>query len=61
MLNQPTPARPDNSAWAVDALKHITLRQLREWQALADRWVVIPKPDEQAWEDTELDVRRISL
>lgn len=41
---------------------HITLRQLRAWDEEAARQrVVQPKADEDAWEGTEIDVRRTVL
>ena len=39
----------------------LTVRQLREWEARAARCVICPKPDEESWEDTEIDVRRSVL
>lgn len=39
----------------------LTLQQLREWEAKGAMQFIVPKRDAQAWEDTEIDVRKTSL
>lgn len=43
------------------AFLSITLQQLRVWEEKARRQVIVPKADAEAWEETEIDVRRTSL
>ena len=51
----------DVSQIGADILR-VTLRQLRAWDEAAARdRVVQPKADEEAWEGTEIDVRRTVL
>lgn len=53
---------PEVSPWASTTMLEITLSQLREWETQAARHlIIVPKADEQAWEDTEIDVRRTAL
>lgn len=62
MLNpQVTPAAADDLRWASAEILSLTVRQLRTWEAEAARYCVIVPADEQAWEGTELDVRRTVL
>jgi hypothetical protein len=56
-----TPA-PDDLRWASAAMLRITIGELREWEAVAARQrAALPIADEQAWEGTEIDVRRTVL
>lgn len=61
-MNTPSqPQPPEGAPYASPAVLGLTVRQLREWEARAARCVVCPKPDEESWEDTEIDVRRSVL
>jgi hypothetical protein len=61
-MTTPTPPQPaEGTPYASPAVLGLSLRQLRDWEARASRRVVCPKPDHQAWEDTEIDVRRVVL
>ena len=52
-------AAPTDTGWAAADLLSITLRQLRVWDEEAARHrVTQPRADEDAWEGTEIDVRR---
>lgn len=51
--------KPDDTDWAAADVLRITLRQLRAWDEQAARQhATPPKADEEAWQDTEIDVRR---
>ncbi|RZJ07136.1 MAG: hypothetical protein EOP39_17195 [Rubrivivax sp.] len=39
----------------------VTTRQLSAFIGAWERAVIVPKPDEEAWEGTEIDVRRTVL
>lgn len=52
---------PDEHRWASPTLLRTTLSQLRQWEAEAARLIAAPKADEEAWEGTEIDVRRTML
>ncbi|MFG6489533.1 hypothetical protein ACG04R_22840 [Roseateles sp. BYS78W] len=55
-------AAPADTAWAAADILSITLRQLRAWDEEATRQrVTQPRADEDAWEGTEIDVRRTVL
>lgn len=57
-----TPPDRVDAGWAGTAILRITLGQLRAWdEEAARRDVVQPKADEEAWEGTEIDVRRTVL
>lgn len=57
-----TPAPAEGAPYASAAVLGLSLRDLRVWEALAARQLVLcPKPDDERWEDTELDVRRTVL
>lgn len=62
-MTSPTlPAPVECPPYASAAVLALSLRQLREWEALASRQLVVsPKPEAEAWEDTEIDVRRTVL
>lgn len=52
----------DDARWASVDILRITIGQLRAWEAEARRYRVVTLPDdEQAWEGTEIDVRRTVL
>jgi hypothetical protein len=52
-------ATPADTSWAAADILSITLRQLRAWDEEAARHrVTQPRADEDAWEGTEIDVRR---
>ena len=55
-----TPAA-DDLRFASAEVMRITLGQLRTWQVEAARQVILPQPEEDAWEGTELDARRTVL
>lgn len=56
-----SPAASD-MRWASADILRITLGQLRAWEAQASRHLVtVPKADDEAWEDTEIDARRTML
>ena len=55
-------ADPVDAGWGGVTLLRITLGQLRVWDEEAARnGVIQPKDDEEAWEGTEIDVRRTVL
>lgn len=58
---QATPPAPDDLRWASIEILSLTVRQLRAWEAEAARHCVVVPADEEAWEGTELDVRRTVL
>ncbi|KQW49539.1 MULTISPECIES: hypothetical protein [unclassified Roseateles] len=61
-MNSLSNAPTADDSWASAVLLSITLGQLREWQSEAARHVVtMPKADEEAWEGTEIDIRRTVL
>lgn len=61
-MNTPTPPlSPEGMPYANPAVLGLTVRQLRDWEARAARRVVCPKSDEEAWADTEIDIRRSVL
>lgn len=62
-MDTPTfPLPAENAPYASPAVLGLSLRQLREWEALATRQLVVcPKPEAEVWEDTEIDVRRTVL
>lgn len=51
---------PTDPSWSAADILSITLRQLRAWdeEAARHRVVTQPRADEDAWEGTEIDVRR---
>lgn len=51
----------DDVRFASAEVMRITLGQLRAWQMDAARHIAMPKPDEDAWEGTEIDVCRTVL
>ena len=52
----------DDAGWASAEILRITVGQLRAWEVETARHRVLqPPPDDQAWEGTELDVRRTVL
>jgi hypothetical protein len=52
----------DDIRWTSAQVLRITLSQLRAWDAEdAHHRVCLPKADEDAWEGTEIDVRRTVL
>lgn len=61
MQTQSHPPAHDDVRWASADILRITIRQLRIWEAEAVRHCVTPPADEQAWEGTEIDVRRTVL
>jgi hypothetical protein len=62
MQSQATTRSPDDLRWTTADMLSVTLQQLRAWDAEAARHRVIqPMADEQAWEGTEIDVRRTVL
>lgn len=62
MQSQSHTPTSDDLRWASAATLRITISQLREWEAQAARHcVILPKADEEAWEGTEIDVRRTVL
>jgi hypothetical protein len=62
MQSQSSTATPDDIRWASADILRITIGQLRSWQEETTRHCVIePKADEDAWEGTEIDVRRTVL
>ena len=64
-MNSPTqtlPAPAECAPYASPAVLGLSIRQLREWEAMASRQLVVsPKPEAEAWEDTDMDVRRTVL
>lgn len=53
---------PDDVRWASADILGITVAQMRAWEAEAARHgVAAAKTDEEAWEGTEIDVRRTVL
>lgn len=57
-----TPNPPEGTPFASAAVLGLSLRQLRDWEAQATQLrVVCPRPEHEAWEDTELDLRRTVL
>lgn len=61
-MSSPTASSATNPFRLTEAeLKRVTLAQLRAWEVEATQGVVVPKADEEAWEDTEIDVRRTAL
>lgn len=56
-----TPPAPDELHWASEDILRITFSQLRAWEAQAARHCIAVPADEEAWEGTELDVRRTVL
>ncbi|MDR7271218.1 hypothetical protein J2X20_003886 [Pelomonas saccharophila] len=53
---------PDDVRWASADILRITVAQMRAWEAEAARQcVAAAKTDEEAWEGTEIDVRRTVL
>lgn len=57
-----TPTPPEGAPLASAAMLGLNLRQRRDGDArAAQRQVVSPRPDHEAWEDTELDLRRTVL
>ena len=53
---------PAETGWAAADILSITLRQLRAWDEEAARQQITqPRADEDAWEGTEIDVRRTVL
>lgn len=61
MQIQTQPPAPDDARWASADILGLTLGQLRAWELQAARHCVTPAADEDAWEGTELDVRRTVL
>jgi hypothetical protein len=62
MQSQANTPSSDDLRWASDAMLRITISQLRQWEAqAAPQHAVLPKADEEAWEGTEIDVRRTVL
>ncbi|MFT7772804.1 hypothetical protein [Roseateles sp.] len=61
MSSQAAPPTPKPLRIADSDLMRVTLAQLRAWEAEAAQGVVVPKADEEAWEDTEIDMRRTAL
>lgn len=62
MRVQATPPPPDDARWASAEMLGLTFAQVRAWQAEALRYCLAPsRTEEQAWEDTEIDVRRTTL
>jgi hypothetical protein len=62
MQIQPIHPPPDDVRWASADMLRITVAQMRLWEAeAARRCVAPPKTDEEAWEGTEIDVRRTVL
>lgn len=62
MQSQSSIHPPDALRWTTDELLRITLQQLRTWEVEAARHrIASPVSDEQAWEGTEIDVRRTVL
>jgi len=52
----------DDLRWASADILRITVSQMRAWEAEAARHgVVQPCSDEEAWEGTEIDIRRTVL
>jgi len=59
---QAAPPSPDDLRWASADVLRITVSQMRAWEAEAARHCVVPpRSDEEAWEGTEIDVRRTVL
>ncbi|KQV52824.1 hypothetical protein ASC95_08445 [Pelomonas sp. Root1217] len=61
MTAQTTPPSTDPFRLASAGLMHVTVSQLRAWEAEAARRIIVPKPDEEVWEGTEMDPRRMVL
>ena len=61
MQTPSTPTVPDELHWTSDDILRITFTQLRAWEAQAARHCIAVPADEEAWEGTELDVRRTVL
>lgn len=61
MQIQSNPCTPDDARWASAEILRITIGQLRAWELEAGRHCVTPPADEEAWEGTEIDVRRTVL
>lgn len=60
----PSRAEPPHcvkSEWIHCLLENMTLQQLRELELQARQQALTPLPDELAWKDTEIDVRRVVL
>lgn len=56
------PAPSDGAAFTNPAALALSVRELRAWEAQAARQVInCPRPDDECWEDTEIDVRRTVL
>jgi len=51
----------DDLHWASADMLRITVAQMRAWEADAARHCIAPPTDEEAWEGTEIDVRRTVL
>lgn len=61
LTQQPTSPTADDLRWASAEILSLTVRQLRAWELEAARHCIAVPADEQAWEGTELDVRRTVL
>ncbi|HEY0953559.1 MAG TPA: hypothetical protein VGE36_02290 [Roseateles sp.] len=62
MQTEFTPRRPTTTRQAGANTLRIASARLREWAGDGERdHVIQPRPDEAAWEDTEIDVRRTVL